>query len=88
MQKKQHTKTFFLTGGGTGGHIYPCVSIINELKNNGFKNIFYIGNSKNPEFDIITALNVPFLNVPVFGMPRKFSLKRSRKNAIAVETRF
>ncbi len=75
MQKKQHTKTFFLTGGGTGGHIYPCVSIINELKNNGFKNIFYIGNSKNPEFDIITALNVPFLNVPVFGMPRKPGLK-------------
>lgn len=78
MQKKQHTKTFFLTGGGTGGHIYPCVSIINELKNSGFQDIFYIGNSKNPEFDIISALNIPFLDVPVFGMPRKPGLKLLR----------
>lgn len=75
MQKKQHTKTFFLTGGGTGGHIYPCVSILNELKNKGYQDIYYIGNSKNPEFAVISELGVPFLDVPVFGMPRKPDFK-------------
>ncbi len=75
MQKNQLTKTFFLTGGGTGGHIYPCVSIHNELKKRGFTNIFYIGNKKNPEFEIAKDLNVNFLDVPVFGMPRKLSFK-------------
>ncbi len=75
MQKKQHTKTFFLTGGGTGGHIYPCVSMLNELKNKGYESIYYVGNSKNPEFAVISNLNTPFLDVPVFGMPRKPDLK-------------
>ena len=75
MQKNQRTKTFFLTGGGTGGHIYPCVSILNELKNRGENNIFYVGNSKNPEYDVVLPLGAKFLDVPVFGMPRKISLK-------------
>ncbi len=79
MQKKPHTsKTFFLTGGGTGGHIYPCVSILNELKNKGYKSIYYVGNSKNQEYNVVSGLNVPFLDVPVFGMPRKLSLKMFR----------
>ncbi len=79
MQKKQHTKNtnkvFFLTGGGTGGHIYPCVSILNELKNRGENNIFYVGNSKNSEYSVTAPLGIEFLDVPVFGMPRKISLK-------------
>ncbi len=75
MKKNQHTKTFFLTGGGTGGHIYPCVSILNELKKQGYSSIFYVGNKKNPEFEIITNMGENFLDVPVFGMPRKLSLK-------------
>lgn len=73
--QKQPDKTFFLTGGGTGGHIYPCVSIFNELKKKGVKNIFYIGNKKNPEFEIASSIGASFLDVPVFGMPRKINFK-------------
>ncbi len=75
MQKKQHTKTFFLTGGGTGGHIYPCVSMLNELKNRGYSDIYYVRNSKNQEYSVISAIDTPFLDVPVFGMPRKPDFK-------------
>ena len=71
MQKKQHTKTFFLTGGGTGGHIYPCVSMLNELKNKGYESIYYVGNSKNPEFAVISNLKYAFFGRACFWYAKK-----------------
>ena len=77
MFKDICNKKFFITGGGTGGHIYPAVSIINELLKSGAKNenIFYIGNKNNPEKKIANDANFQFLSVEVTGMQRKFSLK-------------
>lgn len=75
MQKNKLTKTFFVTGGGTGGHIYPAVSILNELKKAGYEKLFYIGNKNNPEFGIAKGLELEFLDVPVFGMPRRISFR-------------
>lgn len=68
-------KIYFISGGGTGGHIYPAVSVLQELlKREDTEKIYYIGNPKNMEFDIIGKFdNVTFLPVNVSGMPRKFS---------------
>lgn len=62
-------KTYFITGGGTGGHIYPAVAVADELVKNG-ENIYYIGNPKNLEYDIISQKGYKFLPVNVHGMPR------------------
>lgn len=77
MFKDICNKKFFITGGGTGGHIYPAVSIINELLKSGVenKNIFYIGNKNNPEYKISKDNNFQFLSVEVTGMPRKLTFK-------------
>lgn len=68
--------TYFVTGGGTGGHIYPAIAICNELKkDNETKDIYYVGNPKNLEFEITKKLGYKFLEINVSGMPRKFDFK-------------
>lgn len=64
--------TYFITGGGTGGHIYPAIAVADELlKQEDTKDLYYIGNSKNLEFDIVNSKGIKFLGVDVHGMPRK-----------------
>lgn len=62
-------RTYFITGGGTGGHIYPAVAVADELVKDG-QNIYYIGNPKNLEYDIVASKGYKFLPVNVHGMPR------------------
>jgi len=70
----QHKKPFFITGGKTGGHIYPAISVARELAARGNK-IFYVGNDKNLEYKIAKSEGFDFLSIDVDGMPRKFSLR-------------
>ena len=76
-KEKISENTFFITGGGTGGHIYPAVSVIEELKSQGIKNenIYYLGNKKNLEYEIASKNGYNFLNYGAKGMPRKVSLE-------------
>lgn len=62
---------YFITGGGTGGHIYPAIAVAEALKGD---EIFYVGNPKNLEFDIVAQKGYKFLGVNIHGMPRKISL--------------
>ena len=68
-------KTYFITGGGTGGHIYPAVAVADALLNeNDTEQIFYIGNPNNLEASIVRDKNYKFLPVISSGMPRKLNL--------------
>jgi UDP-N-acetylglucosamine--N-acetylmuramyl-(pentapeptide) pyrophosphoryl-undecaprenol N-acetylglucosamine transferase len=71
--KKDYKKnTYFITGGGTGGHIYPAIAVCDELKNDETtKEIYYVGNPDNLEFEITKKLGYKFLPIKVKGMPRK-----------------
>lgn len=69
-----YNKTYFITGGGTGGHIYPAVAVADELIKNKDYNVFYVGNPDNMEYRIAQNKGYQFLPVHVKGMPRKLSL--------------
>ena len=77
MFNKNKEKIYFITGGGTGGHIYPAVSVINTLLDAKVenKNIFYLGNRKNMEFEIAKKYGYNFLSHGAKGMPRKAGLR-------------
>ena len=64
---------YFITGGGTGGHIYPAIAVADALQDKG-NEIFYVGNPKNLEFEIVKRKNLKFLPINIHGMPRKLSL--------------
>ena len=67
-------KTYFITGGGTGGHIYPAIAVADELqKLSTTEKIYYVGNPNNLEATIVNDKDFEFLPVISSGMPRKIS---------------
>lgn len=69
-------RTYFITGGGTGGHIYPAVAVADELlKDETTEKIYYVGNPENLEATIVKDKNYEFLPVKSSGMPRKINLE-------------
>jgi len=65
-----------VTAGGTGGHIYPALAIINKIKEKE-KNVefLYIGTCDRMEKDIIPSLNIPFKSLNIKGLKRKLTLE-------------
>lgn len=66
-------KTYFVTGGGTGGHIYPAMAVADAL--NVDSKVYYVGNKKNMEFELVSKKDYKFLHVSIKGMPRALSPK-------------
>ena len=68
-------KVYFITGGGTGGHIYPALAVADKLlKLEDTEKIYYIGNPNNLEATITKDKNYRFLPVISSGMPRHVGL--------------
>jgi UDP-N-acetylglucosamine--N-acetylmuramyl-(pentapeptide) pyrophosphoryl-undecaprenol N-acetylglucosamine transferase len=69
-------KVYFITGGGTGGHIYPAIAVADELlKLEDTEKVYYVGNPNNLEASIVKDKNYEFLPVISSGMPRKISFE-------------
>ena len=65
-----------VSAGGTGGHIYPAIAIINKIKQEEPNSEFlYIGSSDRMEKDLIPELGIKFEEINVSGLKRKVTLK-------------
>ena len=65
-----------VTAGGTGGHIYPAVALINKIKEMELSSEFiYIGTTDRLESQLIPSLNIPFIGLELRGLNRKQPLK-------------
>ncbi len=61
-----------ITGGGTGGHIYPALSIAKTLKKRGGDiNIIYIGTTNRMEKDIVPSKGFEYFGIEMQGFNRK-----------------
>ncbi len=65
-----------LSGGGTGGHIFPALAIANEIsKRNPEAEILFVGALGRMEMERIPAAGYKIVGLPVMGFPRKPGLK-------------
>lgn len=61
-----------ISAGGTGGHIYPALAILNKIKEKEPNSEFlYIGTHDRMEKDIIPGLGIPFKTIEIYGFYRK-----------------
>ena len=67
---------YIISGGGTGGHIYPALAIAKEIKSSD-KNaeILYIGTKEGLEAELVPKEGVKFKPIRVKGLPRKINKK-------------
>ncbi|MBO4455570.1 MAG: UDP-N-acetylglucosamine--N-acetylmuramyl-(pentapeptide) pyrophosphoryl-undecaprenol N-acetylglucosamine transferase [Bacteroidales bacterium] len=77
-----------ISGGGTGGHIFPAVSIARKLKEvNPDTEILFVGAEGKMEMEKVPREGFRIIGLPVVGLQRKISLKNIRNN-VTVPFRF
>ena len=74
-----------ISAGGTGGHIYPALAIIDKIKKeNKDAEFLYIGTTNRMEKDIIPEKGIPFYAIEVYGLKRSFAPKAILFNIKAI----
>lgn len=68
-------KRIILSGGGTGGHIYPAVTIARELENVEPVEILFVGTPNGMESRIIPEEGYRFASIPASGLKRKITFE-------------
>jgi len=68
--------SFIVSGGGTGGHIFPALSIANEIKRRFPQaRILFVGAEGRMEMEKVPAAGYNIIGLPVSGFDRKHPLR-------------
>lgn len=74
---KQNPK-FIISGGGTGGHIYPAIAIANEIKSRYPKaEILFVGASDKMEMQKVPQAGYPIKGLWIAGIQRKITFQNA-----------
>jgi UDP-N-acetylglucosamine--N-acetylmuramyl-(pentapeptide) pyrophosphoryl-undecaprenol N-acetylglucosamine transferase len=75
MNQQRH-KRVIISGGGTGGHIFPAISIANALRviEPGIE-ILFVGAEGRMEMEKIPAAGYEIIGLPISGLHRKLTFK-------------
>ena len=64
-----------LSGGGTGGHIFPAVAIANEVKKLvPDADVLFVGALGKMEMEKVPASGYKIIGIPIAGLQRRFTL--------------
>jgi UDP-N-acetylglucosamine--N-acetylmuramyl-(pentapeptide) pyrophosphoryl-undecaprenol N-acetylglucosamine transferase len=69
-------KKFIVSGGGTGGHIFPAISIANAIRKRWpDSEILFVGAEDRMEMERVPAAGYRIIGLPVAGFDRKNMIK-------------
>ena len=72
------TKKFIISGGGTGGHIYPAIAIANELKNEfPDAEFLFVGAKDKMEMQKVPQAGYKIKGLWIAGLQRKLTLRNA-----------
>lgn len=75
-EKATKAHRFIISGGGTGGHIFPAISIANAIKKRwADAEILFVGAEGRMEMERVPAAGYQIIGLPVAGFDRKNVLK-------------
>ena len=79
----RNSRNIIITGGGTGGHLFPALAIRDEILHR-FPNtiIHYIGSQFGIEKDVLPIKNISHSLLPIRGFQRRISLDSFGKNLL------
>lgn len=75
MGKQERMSTIVFTGGGTGGHVYPGIAVIQALRKTWSGSFLWIGSKSGMERAIVEAAGIPFAAIPSGKLRRYFSVR-------------
>ncbi len=64
-----------ISGGGTGGHIYPALAVASELRERYGAELLFSGDENGLETDIVPAAGVPFVGISAGKLRRYLSTR-------------
>lgn len=72
---------YLISGGGTGGHIFPALAIANKIKKeNPDAEILFIGADNKMEMQRVPEAGYPIEGLTIYGISRDFSWNGIKKN--------
>lgn len=75
MNRQEH-KRIIISGGGTGGHIFPAISVANALRKTDPEiDILFVGAEGRMEMEKVPASGYRIIGLPVAGFYRKLTFQ-------------
>lgn len=76
-----------LSGGGTGGHIFPAIAIANEIKKIvPHAEILFVGAIGKMEMEKVPTAGYRIIGVPIAGLQRRFTLSNLKLPFLIIQS--
>jgi UDP-N-acetylglucosamine--N-acetylmuramyl-(pentapeptide) pyrophosphoryl-undecaprenol N-acetylglucosamine transferase len=72
MENTNNNKRFIISGGGTGGHIFPAIAIAKAIQQKDpLAEILFVGAHSRMEMEKVPAAGFKIIGLPISGLQRK-----------------